>query len=66
MVKEMIDGTFRQTNLTNESPEYLAKTDIRERGIDLLSPIWNLLDLTPQGRGGWYAGLDYGTKVRAA
>ena len=32
---------------------------IRERGIDLLSPVWHLLDLTPQGRGDWYAGLDY-------
>ncbi len=33
--------------------------DIRERGIDLLSPVWHLLDLTPHGRGDWYAGLDY-------
>ena len=33
--------------------------DIPERGIDLLSPVWNLLDLTPHGRGEWYAGLDY-------
>lgn len=33
--------------------------DIPERGIDLLSPVWNLLDLTPHGRGDWYAGLDY-------
>ncbi|MET8451214.1 DUF899 family protein [Streptomyces sp. NPDC005209] len=33
--------------------------DIGERGIDLLSPVWHLLDLTPAGRGGWYAGLDY-------
>jgi predicted dithiol-disulfide oxidoreductase (DUF899 family) len=33
--------------------------DIPERGIDLLSPLWHLLDLTPQGRGQWYAGLDY-------
>ncbi len=33
--------------------------DINERGIDLLSPVWNLLDLTPQGRGNWYAELDY-------
>jgi predicted dithiol-disulfide oxidoreductase (DUF899 family) len=33
--------------------------DIRERGIDLLSPIWHVLDLTPQGRGEWYAKLDY-------
>jgi predicted dithiol-disulfide oxidoreductase (DUF899 family) len=33
--------------------------DINERGIDLLSPVWNLLDLTPQGRGAWYAELEY-------
>jgi predicted dithiol-disulfide oxidoreductase (DUF899 family) len=33
--------------------------DIRERGIDLLSPVWHVLDLTPQGRGDWYASLDY-------
>lgn len=40
--------------------------DIEERGIDELNPIWNVMDLTPQGRGKWYASLDYGTKVQAA
>ena len=40
--------------------------DIKERGIDELNPIWNVLDLTPQGRGHWYASLDYGTKVKSA
>jgi predicted dithiol-disulfide oxidoreductase (DUF899 family) len=40
--------------------------DIKERGIDLLAPIWHFLDLTPQGRGNWYASLSYGTKVHAA
>lgn len=40
--------------------------DIQERGIDELNPIWNVLDLTPQGRGTFYASLDYGTKVHAA
>ena len=39
---------------------------IRERGIDELSPIWNILDLTPQGRGKFYTSLDYGTKVQIA
>jgi len=38
-------------------------TDIPERGIDLLNPIWHFMDLTPQGRGDWYASLAYGTKV---
>jgi predicted dithiol-disulfide oxidoreductase (DUF899 family) len=40
--------------------------DIDERGIDLLNPIWNFLDLTPQGRRDWVAGLDYAPEVRAA
>jgi predicted dithiol-disulfide oxidoreductase (DUF899 family) len=33
--------------------------DVRERGIDLLSPVWNLFDLTPEGRGDWYPSFDY-------
>ncbi|MET9859811.1 DUF899 family protein [Streptomyces smyrnaeus] len=33
--------------------------DIDQRGIDLLSPVWHLLDLTRPGRGDWYAALDY-------
>ncbi len=41
-------------------------SDIKERGIDELNPIWNVMDLTPKGRGSWYASLDYGTKVHAA
>jgi predicted dithiol-disulfide oxidoreductase (DUF899 family) len=39
--------------------------EITERGIDLLAPIWHFMDLTPQGRGRWYASLAYGTKVQA-
>lgn len=31
--------------------------DIDQRGIDLLSPVWHLLDLTRQGRDNWYAAL---------
>lgn len=27
------------------------------RGLDLLSPVWNFLDLTPEGRGDWMPGL---------
>ena len=38
--------------------------DVKERGIDELNPIWNVMDLTPQGRGSWYASLEYGTRVR--
>jgi predicted dithiol-disulfide oxidoreductase (DUF899 family) len=35
--------------------------DIDQRGIDLLVPVWHILDLTPQGRGDWFAQLDYAT-----
>jgi predicted dithiol-disulfide oxidoreductase (DUF899 family) len=38
--------------------------EVKERGIDEMSPIWNVLDLTPQGRGKFYTSLDYGTKVQ--
>jgi predicted dithiol-disulfide oxidoreductase (DUF899 family) len=38
--------------------------DIKERGIDELNPIWNVMDLTPQGRGKWDASLEYGLKVQ--
>ncbi|WP_329450483.1 DUF899 domain-containing protein [Streptomyces sp. NBC_01724] len=33
--------------------------DIDQRGIDLLSPVWHILDLTRQGRGNWFAELGY-------
>jgi predicted dithiol-disulfide oxidoreductase (DUF899 family) len=35
--------------------------DIEQRGIDLLSPVWHVLDLAPRGRGDWFAGLGYPT-----
>ncbi|WP_210588713.1 DUF899 family protein [Streptomyces sp. GESEQ-35] len=33
--------------------------DIDQRGIDLFSPVWHLLDLTRRGRGDWIASLSY-------
>lgn len=33
--------------------------DIDQRGIDLLSPVWHILDLTRQGRDNWFAELNY-------
>jgi predicted dithiol-disulfide oxidoreductase (DUF899 family) len=33
--------------------------DVNEGGIDRLTPVYNMLDVTPQGRGDWYAGLAY-------
>jgi predicted dithiol-disulfide oxidoreductase (DUF899 family) len=49
------DGNVRLTYLAHPS----MAPDIRERGIDLLSPVWHILDLTPRGRGDWYASLTY-------
>jgi hypothetical protein len=40
--------------------------DIQQCGIDRLAPMWHFMDLTPQGRGNWYASLAYGTNVQAA
>jgi predicted dithiol-disulfide oxidoreductase (DUF899 family) len=34
-----------------------------ERGLDEYNPIWNVLDLTPQGRKNWDASLEYGTNL---
>jgi predicted dithiol-disulfide oxidoreductase (DUF899 family) len=37
MVHEMIDGTYRQTNLPNESTEYLSKREeVRQAEIELM------------------------------
>ncbi len=37
MVHEMIDGTYRQTNLPNESPNYLTKREeLRLAEIELM------------------------------
>ncbi len=54
------DGTVRHfyTGHPWLSPE------INERGIDLLTPVWSLLDLTPQGRGDWYPALSYAEPSR--
>ena len=49
------DGTVR--HFYSAHPRMAS--EIKERGIDLMTPIYNLLDLTPQGRGNWDASLDY-------
>ncbi|WP_175412384.1 DUF899 family protein [Streptomyces sp. TRM64462] len=49
------DGTVRHFYSTHPR----MADDIDERGIDLLAPVWHLLDLTPQGRDDWYPSLDY-------
>jgi predicted dithiol-disulfide oxidoreductase (DUF899 family) len=55
------DGTLR--HFYSVHPR--LANDIEERGIDEYNPIWNVMDLTPQGRKNWNASLDYGTKVQA-
>lgn len=49
------DGTIR--HFYTDHP--WMSSDIKERGLDLLSPIWHMLDLTPQGRRDWYTQLEY-------
>jgi predicted dithiol-disulfide oxidoreductase (DUF899 family) len=53
------DGTLRHSYTTHP----WLDDAMNERGIDLLQPVYSLLDLTRQGRGSWYAALDYGTRV---
>ena len=54
------DGTLR--HFYSVHPRLAA--DIEERGIDEYNPIWNILDLTPQGRGNFAASLEYGTEIQ--
>jgi predicted dithiol-disulfide oxidoreductase (DUF899 family) len=56
------DGTLRHFY----SGHPWLSEDIKERGIDELTPIWNFMDLTPQGRGTFYASLDYAPKIQIA
>lgn len=39
---------------------------IDQRGIDLLSPVWHMLDLTPEGRDDWYPELSYAQRSAGA
>lgn len=48
-------GTIRHTYTA--FPQW-SETD-HQRGLDLLSPVWHMLDLTPTGRGDWYPSLSY-------
>jgi predicted dithiol-disulfide oxidoreductase (DUF899 family) len=53
------DGTLR--HFYSAHPRMAP--DINERGIDLLLATYNILDITPQGRGKWYSSLDYAPKA---
>jgi len=56
MVHEMIDGTYRQTNLPNESAEYLrAREELRQAEIELMRQRERVAELRrglPQGATG--------------
>jgi len=47
-VYQLVDG---EPHLTWSGGAHIK--DEHWRGIDLLSPVWHILDLTPQGRGDW-------------
>ncbi|MBV9544363.1 MAG: DUF899 family protein [Chloroflexi bacterium] len=49
------DGTLR--HFYSGHPR--MSDEIDQRGIDLLTPVWNMLDLTPLGRGDWFPDLSY-------
>jgi predicted dithiol-disulfide oxidoreductase (DUF899 family) len=49
------DGSVKHFYSTSAS----MTDEIKTRGIDLLSPVWHLLDLTPDGRGQWDPKLQY-------
>lgn len=49
------DGAVRHTYTGRPQ----TAEDVHERGIDQLCAVWNLLDLTPQGRDDWYPSLSY-------
>lgn len=53
------DGTVRHCYTAHPR----VAPDRKERGIDLLAPVWHFMDLTPQGRGEWYPSLAYGPRV---
>jgi predicted dithiol-disulfide oxidoreductase (DUF899 family) len=54
------DGTVRHFYTAHPRMD----SSIRERGIDLINPLWHFMDLTLQGRGDGYPSLSYGTEVR--
>jgi predicted dithiol-disulfide oxidoreductase (DUF899 family) len=53
--KKLPDGTVRHFYSCSAK----MSDEVKLRGIDLLSPVWNLLDLTPDGRGNWDPKLNY-------
>jgi predicted dithiol-disulfide oxidoreductase (DUF899 family) len=57
-----VDGTL--CHFYSAHPKLAS--DVNERGLDLLWSLWNMLDLTPQGRPNWYTKLDYPEASKAS
>ena len=43
--------------IEGQAPAIMKENEYR--GLDLFTPVWNMLDLTPDGRGDWLPGLQY-------
>ena len=57
------DGDQVRLFYNSEMPMEAADPGQDPRGATDLSPLWNVLDHTPEGRGtDWYPKLDYGSK----
>jgi predicted dithiol-disulfide oxidoreductase (DUF899 family) len=50
------DGEGNVRHLYSNGPQF---EPYGERGMDLMTPLYNMLDLLPDGRGNFYAGNDY-------
>jgi len=48
------------------SVRHTYSTSMIERSMDLLSPLWHVLDLTPEGRGDWEPANAYAGRVRGS
>lgn len=53
------DGKIHHFYTTEASLRPGPNNNPNHRGIDLFSPVWNLFDLLPEGRGDWFPKLSY-------
>ena len=57
----------KEGNIYHFYQKFAELDENNNRGIDLYSPVWNLFDLLPGGRGDWYPNHDYmSARVRTA
>jgi predicted dithiol-disulfide oxidoreductase (DUF899 family) len=60
--RTVVDGAERVRHAYTQSADY---PDGSGRGIDLINPVWQTLDLLPSGRGDWLPDNTYPTATRA-